>query len=185
MEITGTQKSDASKAEYLRPRYVWTVDYLSTWDEIMERVGPTLMDEASEQELRHLLNEYGIELSLDQRDRMPNAIATVSERKIPKATVDDVLVQLFALGLIDHGSKKRTMSDRNKYWVLTAAGQDQVMRLRALRKPTRAELRAQRVAELRAMTVPTLRTHARDQLGLAGGGNKEALVEAIVSAELP
>ena len=44
------------------------------------------------------------------------------------------LVQLFALGLITHSVKKRSTTDRNKYWSLTPLGHDELMKLRAIKK---------------------------------------------------
>ncbi|WP_349308313.1 hypothetical protein [Microbacterium sp. MM2322] len=48
--------------------------------------------------------------------------------------VADVIVQLFAIGVIERGVKKRTVSDKGKYWALTELGQDQMMKLRAIRR---------------------------------------------------
>ena len=75
------------------------------------------------------------------------------------------------------------MSDHNKYWVLTSAGQDQVMRLRAIRRPSPEEALAKRRSELTGMTVTQLRSFARNDFHLSGQGNKSQLVDAILEAE--
>lgn len=183
MNITGTKPSDANKSSYSRTHYIWTVPYVTTWNEILERIGPSLIDEASEREIGQALEAFGIALTRAQPDRRPKQADNVTKRQVLPATVDDVLVQLFALGLISRGSKKRTMSDHNKYWVLTSAGQDQVMRLRAIRRPSPEEALAKRRSELTGMTVTQLRSFARNDFHLSGQGNKSQLVDAILEAE--
>ncbi|WP_294179798.1 DUF4062 domain-containing protein [uncultured Schumannella sp.] len=182
MEITGEHVRDRAKPSYQRKNYLWTVGYETNWNEILQQVGPSLMDEASETEIRESLQNLGRQLIREQPDRTPDAILEWSRSEISGASVDDVLVQLFALDLISHGKKKRTMSDRNRYWMLTGAGQDQVMRLRALREPTPDERRERRRTELESLTVPRLRVLALDH-SLDGKGVKPELVAAILGAE--
>lgn len=182
MEIRGTHVQDKSKQTYQRKTYVWTVGYETTWNEILQLVGPSLMDEAAEHEIRTALQNFGDDLAREQLDKWPRSILEWSKREVADSTVDDVLVQLFALDLIAHGKKKRTMSDHNRYWVLTPAGQDQVMRLRALRRPTPAELHERREGELQKMTVPQLRGLAVEH-ELDARQVKAALVRSILIAE--
>lgn len=183
IKVTGTDKRDSEKAVYSRPAYIWSIGYETTWNEILHQIGPSLLDEASEREIKELLTAFGGELARAQPTKWPQAILEWSKRRVADSTVDDVLVQLFALDLIARGVKKRTMSNPNRYWVLTPAGQDQVMRLRALRRPTPAEVRAKRHAELNALTVPQLRTLATREHQLDGKGTKAALVESILLAQ--
>ena len=93
-----------------------------------------------------------------------------------------MLVQLFALGLITRGTKKRTMSDHNRYWALTPAGEDQVMKLRAIRRPTAEQMAAARREALGSMTVPNLKIIAA-RTGATATGSKAVLIEAIIAAE--
>lgn len=182
MQITGKHVRDRAKQPYQRETYEWTIAYETTWNEILQFVGPALMDEASEREIKSSLHSLGRQLLQEQRDKWPDSILEWSGSEVSATTVDDVLVQLFALDLIEHGKKKRTMSDRNRYWMLTPAGQDQVMRLRALRQPTPQDRRERRRSDLANMTVPRLREAALD-LGLDGKGLKADLIEAILVAE--
>lgn len=182
MRITGTHVRDRAKQSYQRKTYVWTIAYETTWNEIVQLVGPSLMDEASEREIRGSLQNLGSQLIREQTDKWPDAILEWSRSEVSDATADDVLVQLFALDLVAHGKKKRTMSDHNRYWMLTSAGQDQVMRLRALRQPTPDERRARRLAELKSLTVPRLRAVALEH-ELDGRGVKAELIGSILSAE--
>jgi hypothetical protein len=183
MKITATQKRDADKASYSRPNYIWTLNYDTTWNEVLHQVGPSLLDEASEKEIADILQRFGIELVRDQPDVWPAEILEWSERQVSPKTVDDVLVQLFALDLVARGIKRRTNADRNRYWVLTRAGQDQLMRLRAIRRPTLEEAMADRRAELALLTVPQLRAKAVEEFNLAGKGRKAELIDALLLAE--
>jgi hypothetical protein len=183
LTVHGTLQRDKEKSQYSRPTYVWTLGYSTTWNDIIETVGPSLMDEASEKEITKALQTFLNGLVRAQPKVWPTDLLGVEKREISNSSVDDVLVQLFALGLIDHGAKKRTMSDHNRYWRLTDAGQDQVMKLRAIRRPSREERELTRWAELDDMTVVELRERARG-IGVPTKGPKADLIDAILKAEL-
>ena len=112
----------------------------------------------------------------------PKEILDVTNRTIGPSIAEDVQVQLFALGLITHGAKKRTMSDHNRYWGLTPSGRDLVMRLHAIRRPTADESVAAQRSELEALTEPQLRSLAQQELGRSGKGRKADLIDAILNA---
>ncbi len=67
------------------------------------------------------------------------------QRKVPEveyptlsindASWDSTLIQLRALGFLETGSKKRTVSDTGKYWELTALGDASLVALLAQRRP--------------------------------------------------
>lgn len=183
VNVTGSDKKDAAKAHYSRTTYIWTISYKTTWNEILQQIGPPLLDEASEREIARSLNTLVEDLAREQPQAWPGEIHEWSKRAIADSSVDDVIVQFFALDLIARGEKKRTMSDHNRYWVLTPAGQDQVMRLRALRRATPEERLAERGAALNRMTVPDLRQLAVTGHSLDGKGKKAALVSSILVAE--
>lgn len=182
VKITGTQLDDRITSPYNRAHYVWTVEYHTTWNEIVHVVGPALMDEASEREITRLLQGLSVRLIDEQDELWPGDIDTATRREMDDKIPGDVLVQLFALGLITHGAKKRTITDHNKYWVLTPAGQDQVMRLRAIRRRLPERIAQARLAELKGMLVSELRGIAAE-LEQDTKGSKSALIEAILDAE--
>ena len=107
------------------------IDY--TWDEIVDLLGPSMLDEAPEPRLREILAQHAWGHLLDMPD---GGWGAVVNKRI--AVVDDswgrVLVQLRALGIIRTGQKKRTVSDRAVYWTLTPAGDDYLVRLKATRR---------------------------------------------------
>ncbi|UNK69415.1 DUF4062 domain-containing protein [Microbacterium sp. H1-D42] len=102
-----------------------------SWDEIMEVLGPFMLDEASEPVLRstlesHMLRDIfreGSEWSQDwERD----------ELEISDKSWGSIIVQLRALRLITTGTKKRAVTDKAVYWKLTKAGDDYLVTLRAV-----------------------------------------------------
>jgi hypothetical protein len=110
-----------------------TVPLDFTWDEIVDLLGPSMLDEAAEPRLRKVLTDHAWRHLLDMEDGGWDSVA------YPEATLLDdswgrVLVQLRALGIIVTGQKKRTVSDRAVYWKLTPAGDEYLVRLKATRR---------------------------------------------------
>ena len=88
MRITGTHTRDRSKPSYNRTSYVWTVEYTTTWNDILQWMGPSLMDEAPEREITSSLESLGLSLIREQPDEWPEVILDASSRKIASATVE-------------------------------------------------------------------------------------------------
>ena len=109
---------------------------LTTWDALFSYVAPTLMDEGAEGEIQAALKSHLIDLYVQEHDDIPSGATNVTT-SIDKSSVADVVVQLYALGLIQRGTKKRTASDTNTYWKLTKQGEDYLMKLRARRRPVK------------------------------------------------
>ncbi|SDL77359.1 DUF4062 domain-containing protein [Arthrobacter sp. ok362] len=107
-----------------------------TWNQIMAELAPRLVDEASEQELVTALNSYAERLVLgDHKELLPPSLGELSDVRLSRQALDDILMQLFALNVTAHGTKPRGVADRNKYWRLTEMGRDTLLRLRAIKKP--------------------------------------------------
>ncbi len=145
---------DAGEArQYNRKRARWTAH--STWNDILKHLGPELMDEASEEHLRTRLSHLCSTLA---RKALVNAdadsdasqspreasgdtteeddhIGQIYNTKVAIESFNDVKVQFSALGLIENGVKRRPGSDTNTYWRLTDRGRQQLLHLRAIRKP--------------------------------------------------
>lgn len=183
INVTGKSTADNGLADYQRKTWIWRLGFDTSWNEIVERIGPLLLDEGSEREIRDSLVSLGLELSRNQPENWSDRIDMVSKREADESSVNDVIVQLFALDLIARGVKKRTQSNPNRYWVLTDTGRDQVMRLRAPRRPSPAALRARRRKALTKMTVPKLRKLATETHQLDGKGLKQELIDSVLTAE--
>lgn len=105
-------------------------DLTYTWDEIIEVLGPFMLNEAAEPSLRETFNNH---MLIDiQKD--PDNWTTGWRRELVEITDMSwgaIIVQLRALGLITTGTKNRTPSDKAVYWKLTQAGDDYLVFLRA------------------------------------------------------
>lgn len=137
--VTGYQRGDlgiGGEADWNTPQYLWTITDPLTWNEVLQIVGPTLLHESSEPELHKVLEAHARRVWREKNDALKPA--NFGKYTVLPAlgadVVDDVIVQLFALGTIERGVKKRTVSDKGKYWALTDLGQDQMMKLRAIRR---------------------------------------------------
>lgn len=102
-----------------------------TWDEIMEVLGPFMIDEAPEPQLRatfnnHMLSEIQNDPANWESD-WPRESAEITDK-----SWGAIIVQLRALRLITTGTKKRTVSDKSVYWKLTQAGDNYLVALRAI-----------------------------------------------------
>jgi len=107
-----------------------------TWDEVFETLGPFMIDEAPEPDLRarwdaHMYNDSQ---RIDQWPTLRYGSARVTD-----STWGAIIVQLRALGAIVTGEKKRPPSDKSIYWKLTPAGDEYLVKLRAARRPFPSE----------------------------------------------
>ena len=115
---------------------------LLTWDEVVREIGPKMIDEAAEEDIRdrlaiHLL--YGAKWDEDGEQRRedvgkipnPNPVIFIDEW-------ERVIVQLRAIGLIDKGVKRRQVRDSNTYFRLTDKGDRHLVRLLAERNDQQA-----------------------------------------------
>lgn len=118
------------------PQYQWTWPFPITWNGILEGIGPGLLHEANEPEISRALAAYvRQEWDNHPEDRPPALAKQTGSLEVSSSAAQDVIVQLFALGVIGRGVKRRTVADRGKYWALTSRGEDQMMKLRAIRRP--------------------------------------------------
>lgn len=105
------------------------------WDEIFSALAPLMIDEADEPTLTASLNGA-------IRTKEVARLAKLKELKdmnlmnfeVNKDDFQTVKVQLRALGLITKSTKNRSVKDTATYWTLTAYGDNQLTRLRAIRR---------------------------------------------------
>jgi hypothetical protein len=98
-----------------------------TWDDLFRRLGPKIMDECSEGDIRQKLN------AACRRDAQANGV--VLDRRtaayIEAGSWDRVKIHLRALGWIENGVKKRPVQDDNVYYKLTEVGERYLVNLMA------------------------------------------------------
>ena len=101
-----------------------------TWDRIFEYCGPVLAGECTNAELLE-------KIRLVFYHAIPNDIRKYNhfyDLGIPYVCEDQIKVQLQALGLMEHGIKKRAVADTNTYWKMTAYGEKYLIQISALKK---------------------------------------------------
>lgn len=122
-----------------------------TWDAILRAVGVRLFDECAEEVLKESLSNWvkeNFETSIKREAKnwykKNGAMATKDSRvDLREASMDEddfgtVIVQLVALGLITKSKRQRSVNDKRTYWTLTPYGENEVIRLRAIRHTGRA-----------------------------------------------
>ncbi|WP_159702619.1 DUF4062 domain-containing protein [Arthrobacter sp. 18067] len=118
---------------------------ITNWNEIFKGIAPKMLHEASDRNLDNALTEH---LNAMAFETFPQINPDVQVQRLRRATVrtpgilDDVIVQFLALRLVERGTQKRGVNDRQRYWKLTANGEDRMMQLRARRKTSEKEVAA-------------------------------------------
>ena len=123
-------------AGYARQEEVGDLTY--TWDEIVEVLGPTMIDEAPEPALRETFNKHMLSDIQSDTEEGWTAGWGQESAEISDRSWGAIIVQLRALRLITTGTKKRTVSDKAVYWKLTAAGDEYLVSLRAVLSAARS-----------------------------------------------
>lgn len=100
----------------------------ASWDDIFSYVGSAMIGECTEEEF-----EKKVQLvywhSVPEEYKEYNSFEDVV---IYYVIFDAIKIQLQALGLITHGDKRRTVSDKNTYWKLTPYGEKYLLKVRAI-----------------------------------------------------
>lgn len=104
------------------------------WNVIFFEVGPVMMEEASEDQMKRRLAS---ELWQYESDKFPSFHSI----EIENDSFETIKIQLLALGLIHRSQKKHVPSDTNRYWSLTPYGDNLLMKLRAIQKERPSEAR--------------------------------------------
>ncbi|PRY65402.1 uncharacterized protein DUF4062 [Glaciihabitans tibetensis] len=102
------------------------------WDEIIQVIGPFMIDEAAEDSLRSTLSAH-MSRPVYQRNTSWPTMPDITFNITDKAW-GDVIVQLRALRMIETGAKKRSTTIKSVYWKLTPAGDAYLVNLRAARR---------------------------------------------------
>lgn len=118
------------------PRSRKRVEESSTydWDFIIKAIGPYMVDEASETQLRNALNTHVAQNVYKKNTKWPTESEPSFE--LSAATWGMVLTQLRALKIIAVGTKKRSTTDKETYLRLTKAGDEYLVALHAIKRPT-------------------------------------------------
>lgn len=109
--------------DYERQTVRWTVEV--SWNSIFRHIGPSLINETTEENLKQILARYHWE---DPPKYEVLGTVTAAE------SWNELLIQFRALGLLEQGTKKRAVSDKGSYWRITPKGDRLLVKLLARRK---------------------------------------------------
>lgn len=108
-------------------------DFRPTWNEIIARIGPAMIDECTDRALKTELDKWAFERTIE------SVTETAKGQRVMAITMEDqafqtIKVQLKALGLVRHSPKKRSVTTQGTYWSLTPYGETLLTGLRAIRR---------------------------------------------------
>lgn len=101
----------------------------ATWDKLFSYAGSAMVGECTESEFKE-------KIQLAYYHSVPSKLKKFFKYEdivIYHVVFDQIKIQFQALGLITHGTKKRTVSDKEVYWKLTAYGSKYLIKVRAIK----------------------------------------------------
>jgi len=99
----------------------------ATWDDLFRDLGPALINEATDRKCGDIVVRFhGFAEPPDGK--------LGSNVELDQESLNEVLIQFRALGLIQPGVRKRGVNDRNSYWAITPKGDKHLVSLLARRK---------------------------------------------------
>ncbi|MBB5882852.1 hypothetical protein GGR74_004094 [Xanthomonas arboricola] len=119
-----------------------------TWDRILSYVGPSLMAECDQEQLKERIRLCLYHAA--QTQITESGLEKISQLVIPHVVMDQIIIQLRALGYMAAGKKRRAVSDRKVYWVLTEEGEQRLVSATALRRSTTGSVSVEPVVEVEA-----------------------------------
>lgn len=134
------QKDDPCKIDFTfestsaNEQWDWNYSVTITWDELLYDLGPILVEEITDRELRAAITGICESRSKEDRDADKNLEGHTYIRnfKVDEHDFQTIKIQLRALGLMVKSDLLRSVNDTATYWTLTAYGDQLVMKLRAL-----------------------------------------------------
>jgi Domain of unknown function (DUF4062) len=118
--------------------WTWSFQVSLSWDDIFYDLGPIMLDEASEAQLRAAANRMVQVRSDDDREADRDLKGHTGSRNF-RVSDDDyqtIKIQLRGLGLIMKSEKAHSVRDTGTYWTLTPYGDQLLTTLRAIPRET-------------------------------------------------
>lgn len=114
----------------------WELSFDVPWNLILYDIGPLMLDEATDAELRIGLNRMVRDRSRPFRAKEKSLIGHKGFRafSITEHDFQTIKIQLRALGLIAKSERNRSVKDNASYWTLTPYGDQILTTLRAIRR---------------------------------------------------
>jgi len=113
----------------------YTANFTITWNDIFAGIAPTLINEASEDEVAESFHRYLSSRARDAfRDDKNIKGMELYDFSFKHEQMETCIIQLRALGLIRESQRPRSVKDTNTYWAMTPYGDRLMVQLRALRR---------------------------------------------------
>ena len=113
----------------------YSASFSASWSQIFARISPLMIDEASEWDLQHEMDQMTEEVNIESLQENPNLKEfPLNVFRINPNSFNTIKVQLLALKLITKSIRDRSRKDRSNYWTLTPYGETLMMELRAIRR---------------------------------------------------
>ena len=100
---------------------------------MVKYVGPALQGEGNEEDFQYKVRLL-IYHKINEIDSDLYELISLKKIELPLVIFDRIKVQLQALGLIEPGINRRSVSDNETYWNLTKKGEKLLLNLQAKRK---------------------------------------------------
>jgi hypothetical protein len=120
--------------------WTWNYQFDISWDELLYDIGPLMINEATDVQIRHALNQTVRHRSRPKRDE-DKPLKDHKRARSFEISDDDfqtIKIQLRALGLISKSQRPRSIKDTETYWTLTPYGDQVLTTLRAIPKDRQA-----------------------------------------------
>jgi hypothetical protein len=120
--------------------WVWNYSFGLSWNDLLYDIGPLMINEAMDFQIRQALNETVRHHSQETRDQDKQLKDHKRPRnfKIADHDFQTIKIQLRALGLIAKSQRPRSIKDTHTYWALTPYGDQVLTTLRAIPKDSEA-----------------------------------------------
>ena len=130
-----TCESNDGTVHSFQSSHSWKGVIHSTWNDIFAQIAPLLISEINEHQIKkslnYLIEKLGTETFKKDKDAKGHKFKSFV---INEDDYQTIKVQLRALGLIIQSDKKRAVSDKGTYWILTPYGDTIMNQLRAIKR---------------------------------------------------
>jgi len=118
--------------DHSRKGFSWELNRKLSWDTIFQALAPLMIDKATTLELGKGLVDHCREY-LEKVIRKDTPTAVEISTPVSSDSLNTIIVQLRALGLIRRDDRQRSLKDTSTYWALTPYGDNAMTRLKAIR----------------------------------------------------
>ena len=114
----------------------WAGSFHPTWNDVFAWIGPHMLDEASDRDLKRVLDGF---IEDTRKNELPKENKKLKDCYLSDFVVSEkdfqtLKVQFLALGMIAKSTKKKSLKAAGNFWSLTPYGESVLTSLRAITK---------------------------------------------------